>query len=102
MKALTQILKANGFSRTSSSSSTLRLSQGSVTLSRWEKTDNYGKTAVVQVRQVNDAPEVGTLQPGTRRACANIVSAEDLQKALDYHGIDIIIGIPQMKKGGDQ
>lgn len=95
MKPLTQILKANGFSRTSSSSSTLRLSQGSITLSRWEKTDNYGKTAVVQVRQVNESPEVGTLQPGTRRACANIVSAEDLQKALDFHRIEIPVITPQ-------
>lgn len=95
MKPLTQILKANGFSRTSSSSSTLRLSQGSVTLSRWEKTDNYGKTAVVQVTQVNESPEVGTLQPGTRLACHGIVSAEDLQKALDFHRIEITVITPQ-------
>ena len=94
-KNLTPILQASGFSRTSSSNSTLRLSQGSVTLSRWEKTDNYGKTAVVQVRQVNDAPEVGTLQPGTRLACHGIVSAEDLQKALDFHRIEIPVITPQ-------
>lgn len=94
-KNLTPILQASGFSRTSSSNSTLRLSQGTVTRSRWEKTDNYGKTAVVEVRQVNESPEVGTLQPGTRRACANIVSAEDLQKALDFHRIEITVITPQ-------
>jgi len=94
MKPLIQILQATGFRRTSSSSAALRLSQGTVTRSRWEMTDNYGKTAVVQVRQVNESPEVGTLQPGTRSACANIVSAEDLQKALDFHLIEITVKTP--------
>ncbi len=94
-KNLTPILQATGFSRTSSSSSTLRLSQGTVTRTRWEMTDPLGKTAVVEVRQVNESPEVATLQPGTRRACANIVSAEDLQKALDFHRIEITVITPQ-------
>lgn len=94
MKPLTQILQATGFRRTSSSSAALRLSQGTVTRSRWEMTDNYCKTAVVEVRQVNESPEVGTLQPGTRRACANIVSAEDLQKALDFHLFEITVNTP--------
>lgn len=94
-KNLTPILQATGFSRTSSSSSTLRLSQGSVTRSRWEMTDPLGKTAVVEVRQVNESPEVATLQPGTRLACHGIVSAEDLQKALDFHRIEIPVITPQ-------
>ncbi len=102
MKRLTPILQANGFSLISSSTGQLRLSQGTVTRTRWEKTDDNGKVATVEIRQVCDSPEYGTLQPGTRRACACICSAAELQQALDYHGIDIIIGIPQMKKGGDQ
>ena len=94
MKPLTQILQATGFRRTSSSSAALRLSQGTVTRSRWEMTAPLGKTAVVEVRQVNESPEVGTLQPGIRRACANIVSAEDLQKALDFHLFEITVKTP--------
>lgn len=94
-KNLTPILQASGFSRTSSSSSTLRLSQGTVTRSRWEMTDNYGKTAVVEVWQENDADESATLQPGTRLACHGIASAEDLQKALDFHRIEIPVITPQ-------
>ena len=99
---LTSVLEANGFRQTSSSSAKLRFSQGSVETTRWEKDDDYGNVATVEVRQVADSPEYGTLQPGTRRACACICSAAELQQALDYHGIDIIIGIPQMKKGGEQ
>lgn len=95
------MLEANGFRQVSSSTAQLRLSQGAVKVSRWEKADGAGKVATVEVRQVNNSPEYGTLQPGTRRACACICSAEELQQALDYHGIEIIIGIPQKKKGGE-
>lgn len=98
---LTSVLEANGFRQISSSSARLRFNQGSVETTRWEKADDYGKVATVEVRQVADCPEFGTLQPGTRLACAAICSAEELQQALDYHGIEIIIGIPQKKKGGE-
>ena len=98
---LTSALEANGFRQVSSSTARLRFSQGSVETTRWEKSDDYGRVATVEVRQVNNSPEYGTLQPGTRRACACICSAEELQQALDYHGIEIVIGIPQKKKGGE-
>lgn len=89
MNTLTPILQATGFRRTASSSATLRLSQGTVTRTRWEMADNYGKTAVVEVWQENDGEERGTLQPGSRLACAGIRSAEELQKALDFHLFEI-------------
>lgn len=91
---ITPILLATGFRRTSSSSAALRLSQGTVTRSRWEMTDNYGKTAVVEVWQENDGDECATLQPGTRLACHGIVNAENLQKALDFHLFEITVKTP--------
>lgn len=89
MNTLTSILQATGFVRTSSSAASLCLSQGTVTRTRWEMADNYGKTAVVEVEKVNDGEERATLQPGSRHACAGIRSADELQKALDFHLFEI-------------
>lgn len=92
---LTTLLEANGFRQVSSSTAQLRLSQGTVKVSRWEKADEAGQVATVEVRQVDDSAECGTLQPGARRACAGISSADDLQKALDFHHIEITVITPQ-------
>lgn len=90
---LSETLKRNGFCCGSSSTTSLS-DGGTVSRARWARTDAYGRTAVVEVEKVNDGEERGTLQPGSRRACAGIMSAEDLQKALDFHLIEITVKTP--------
>lgn len=94
MRTLTPTLQANGFRCTSSSTATLRVTQHTVTRSRWQR-DIDGRPAVVEVQQLDDGPERGVLQPDSRRACAGILTDADLTKALQFHLFDITINTPQ-------
>ena len=90
MRTLTEILQDNGFRRVAYSSATLKQSHGTVKTARWTR-EIEGRSATVQVHQVDDGEEKGTLQPGSRRACAGIVTAEDLESALAFHLFEVEI-----------
>lgn len=91
MNTITPILKASGFRCTGRSEATLTHSRGYVTRTHWQSTDAHGQAVTVLVEHVSGQMERATLQPGSRLACAGIQTADDLHRALDFHGLEIDI-----------
>lgn len=94
MNTITPILEASGFRFTGGSVATLTSGRGCVTRNLWQAADAHGQAVTVLVEHVSGQMERATLQPGSRLACAGIQTADDLRRALDFHGLEIEISNP--------